>query len=445
VTFSSDALLQALRALTEDAELPRRYVIGFSGGLDSTVLLHALSDSAAEHKIPLLAVHIDHGMQSVSARWAEQCKVTADQYGVEYQSQRVDVDVEGGKGPEAAARAARYAALSELMLPGDWLLSAHHEDDQAETLLLNLLRGSGPAGLAGIAAIRRMDPGWLARPLLSFPRTALEQYAGQHGLNWIEDPSNAERSLDRNYLRHEVLPLLEARWPGASQRLNRSSRIAADAAGLLDELAAIDVAALGGRYDRLQLDEFVALSAARQRNLLRFAIKALGLAAPSAAHLQRVIDEVVLARADAEPVLAWGDVEIRRFRNQLYILQSANEESTPAAVSVGKHDYQELGAGLGALRLEYNASQGLDSALLQRGLELKYRQGGEKIQPIDQSHTKTLKNLLNEESIVPWMRNRIPLLYAGDKLVAVADLWLAKDAVTSPGVAIHWENRPPIH
>ena len=237
MTFNRDALLQALNALTEDADSPRRYVIGFSGGLDSTVLLHALAETAAEHKTPLLAVHVDHGMQSESAGWAEQCRVTAEQYGVEFRSQRVAVDLGSGKGPEAAARTARYAALCQLMSPGDWLLSAHHEDDQAETLLLNLLRGSGPAGLAGIAAIRRLEPGWLARPLLAFPRAALEQYAAKHGLSWIEDPSNAERILDRNYLRHEVLPLLEVRWPGASQRLNRSSRIAADAAGLLDDLA----------------------------------------------------------------------------------------------------------------------------------------------------------------------------------------------------------------
>lgn len=445
MSFTSEALNLALQALCKDAEPPQRYVVAFSGGLDSTVLLHALAASAAQHKAAILAVHIDHDLQSGSDQWAEQCKRTAADFNVEFRQERVTVDVHGGKGQEAAARDARYAAFERLMLPGDWLLSAHHQDDQAETLLLNLFRGSGLAGLAGIASVRRFAPGWLARPLLPYSQDSLRSYADLHELAWIDDPSNDDRVFDRNFLRHEVMPIIESRWPGAAQRLYRSSRIASEAAGLLDELGAIDLARLGGRCDRLQLDALKSLTAERQRNVLRFAVRKLGLALPSAAQLQRVLDEVVLARVDAEPILSWGDVEIRRFRNGLYIQRSMVGSSTPAAISLGENDYQELGAGLGALRLERDAAQGLDRRVLERGLELRFRQGGEKIRPLDQPHTKTLKNLLQEESIVPWMRDRIPLLYAGDELVAVADIWLAQGAVSSPGVAVHWENRPPIH
>ncbi|MGI9221206.1 MAG: tRNA lysidine(34) synthetase TilS, partial [Woeseiaceae bacterium] len=202
---------------------------------------------------------------------------------------------------------------------------------------------------------------------------------------------------------------------------------------------------LGGRLDRLQLGVLQLLPQRRQRNVLRYAIRELGLAAASAAHLQRVIDEVVLARADAEPVLKWGNVEIRRFRECLYILRGTKRMSAPASAGFGAGDIREVGAGLGRLRLERDATQGLDSQLVEAGLELRFRQGGEKIRPVDQTVTKSLKNLLQEESVVPWMRDRVPLLFAGDKLVAVADIWLAQDAVSSPGVAVHWENRPAIH
>lgn len=445
MTFNSEALLHALTALSEETVRPNRYVVAYSGGLDSSVLLHALATSSAQHGIPLVAVHIDHGMQKDSEQWAEQCRVAVASFDIEYQSIQVTVDPAAGKGQEAAARDARYAALGSLMSPGDWILSAHHQDDQAETLLLNLLRGSGPAGIAGIAAIRPFESGWLARPLLSFSQESLRNYAASHDLTWIEDPSNSDRSFDRNFLRHEVLPKLELRWPELSKRLSRSSRIAAETATLLNNLAALDAKALGDRKDRLSIDALKSLSAERQRNVLRYALRQLGLPTPSAAQLQRVLDEVVAARDDAEPVLKWNGVEVRRYRNCLYLLPSGLAD-LPADTTVPKGcDRVELGHGLGALRLETGAAQGLDDKILERGLELKYRQGGEKLRLIDQTHTKTLKNLLQEKSIVPWMRNRIPLVFAGDELVAVADLWLAADAVSTPGVAIHWEDKPPIH
>ena len=445
MTFNSEVLLHALTALGKDTARPKRYIVAFSGGLDSTVLLHALASGFELHGVPLLAIHIDHGLQKESDQWAEQCRSAVADVGVDFQSKRVTVDSAAGKGLEAAARDARYAALASLMSPGDWLLSAHHQDDQAETLLLNLLRGSGPAGIAGIAAIRVFADGWLARPMLSFSRDSLLEYALQHDLRWIEDPSNSDHSFDRNFLRHEILPKLETRWPGLAKRFYRSSRIAGDTASLLDDLGAIDAQALGDRHDRLRVDDLKSLSPERQRNVLRYAIRQLGLPTPSAAQLQRVLDEVVAARDDAEPILKWNGVEVRRYRNCVYLM-APDLVQKPADTSLPKGcDRVELGHGLGALRLEPDAAQGLDGKLLERGLELRYRQGGEKLRLVDQSHTKTLKNLLQEKSIVPWMRDRIPLVFAGEQLVAVADLWLAADAASTPGVAIHWEDRPPIH
>ena len=441
MTFSQASLLHKLAALGKEASPAKRYVVAFSGGLDSTVLLHSLAGAV---DVPLLAVHVDHGLQPDSANWSARCAAIAESLRVEFRAERVSLEPSPEQGVEAAAREARYAVFAALLREADWLLSGHHQDDQAETVLLNLLRGSGPAGLAGIAAIRPFAAGFLARPLLSFARSELQAYAEAQGLAWIEDPSNQDRRFDRNYLRHEILPTLEARWPEAAKTLRRSSGHAGDAAALLDDLAAIDMAGLGARCDRLRIDALLALPAARQRNVLRYAIRQSNLPPPSAAHLQRVLDEVVMARPDAEPVVRWPGTEVRRYRNALYLLPAASAERLDDVRATVRGERIELAPGMGCLRLEQNAAAGLSAALLAQGLELRYRQGGEKFQPAGQSHTKKLKKLLQEAGIVPWMRDRIPLLYAGDELVAVADLWLAAAAVSKPGVAVHWDDRPAI-
>lgn len=444
MSFSADALLDALDALIGNSPRPTRYLVAYSGGLDSTVLLHALVNGGAQANLPLQAVHVDHGLHPASTRWAEHCRSTAASWGVECQVERVAVDTASGAGVEAAAREARYTALAGLVLPGDWVLSAHHREDQAETLLLNLLRGSGPAGLAGIASRRRFAAGTLARPLLSFSRQALHDYAVQQELRWIDDPSNEDLAFDRNFLRHEVLPTIESRWPGAAERLFRSSLLAGDAAALLRDLASIDAAGLGTRPDRLDLVALRGLPLARQRNVLRHAIRESGLATPSAAQLQRVLDEVVAARTDADPLLRWNGVEVRRYRDCLYLLAAA-AGTAPQALTWSKQPRLDLGAANGFLLAEPDASVGLDPRLIEDGLQIRYRKGGEKIRPAGQAHTKSLKNLLQQEGVVPWMRDRIPLLYAGDELVAVADLWLADSAASHPGAAIRWQDRPPIH
>lgn len=445
MTFTCEKLLQKLAALSEGAGQPNRYVVAFSGGLDSTVLLHALATGTDKQDIPIVAVHVDHGLHEDSSDWSAHCKAFASSLGVEFISEHVSVKRDAGHGPEAAAREARYRVLAALLKPGDWLLCAHHQDDQAETLLLNLIRGSGPAGLAGIAAIRSFADGWLVRPLLPFAQKDLRNYAALHDLSWIDDPSNADQQFDRNFLRHEIMPRLASRWPDAARRLQRSSRIAGDAAILLNELAAIDAATLGDRPDRLQIDKLCALPTARQRNVLRYVIRQLDLATPSESHVQKVIDEVVAAREDAEPLVCWNGVQVRRYRNSLYLLAADPLDSPGDQGVIVDGNRMELEHGLGILRLESDAAEGLSRDVVERGLELRYRRGGEKFRPCGQAHTKKLKKLLQEASVVPWMRDRIPLIYADGELVAVADLWLADGAASKPGIAIRWENRPAIH
>jgi tRNA(Ile)-lysidine synthase len=445
VTFTCEILLQKLAALSEGAGQPNRYVVAFSGGLDSTVLLHALATGTDKQDIPIVAVHVDHGLHEDSSDWSAHCKAFASSLGVDFISEHVSVKRDAGHGPEAAAREARYRVLAALLKPGDWLLCAHHQDDQAETLLLNLIRGSGPAGLAGIAAVRSFEDGSLVRPLLPFAQKDLRNYAALHDLSWIDDPSNADQQFDRNFLRHEIMPRLASRWPDVARRLQRSSRIAGDAAILLDELAAIDAATLGDRPDRLQIDRLCALPTARQRNVLRYAIRQLNLAIPSERHVQMIIDEVVAAREDAEPMVCWNGVQVRRYRNCLYLLAADPLDSPGDQGLVVDGNRMQLEHGLGILRLESDAAEGLSRDVVERGLELRYRRGGEKLRPCGQAHTKKLKKLLQEASVVPWMRDRIPLIYADGELVAVADLWLADGAASKPGIAVRWENRPAIH
>jgi tRNA(Ile)-lysidine synthase len=443
VILSAETLLLRLRELEAVAASPSRYIVAFSGGLDSTVLLHALATLRAELDIPLLAIHVDHGLHEESEGWSEHCRDTAEQLDVDYLSLSAEVQLESGKGPEASARDARYNALHAELRRNDWLMSAHHCEDQAETLLLNLIRGSGPMGIAGIGVIRRFGPGWLARPLLDTSRQEMQAYASREGLEWIEDPSNVDRRFDRNFLRHDILPRLGARWPDIAARLQRSAAHAGEASLLLSDLAKIDLELLGGEPQKLPIDGLLSLSPARQRNVLRFALRHLGLPTPTAMQLARILKEVIPAREDAQPLVTWPGAAVRRYRNGLYLLPERLQES-PATIAVAS-DTVPLGPGLGVLELLPGQAQGLSDALMKRDIQIRFRQGGEEFQPYGQLHTRKLKKLLQEEGVVPWMRDRLPLVYAGDDLVAVGDLWFASGAVSEPGIGLRWKERPALH
>jgi len=444
VKFSPATLLAQLDALETARNKPSRYVIALSGGLDSTVLANCLAETRERHGKSLLAVHVDHGLHPDSGTWTAHCRQLASALGIDFAAETVAVAEDGG-GLEAAARNARYTALARHVSAGDWLLSAHHRDDQAETLLLNLMRGSGPAGLAGIGALSRFGAGWLARPLIAVPREALATYAARRGIAWLDDPSNRDLRFDRNYLRHEVLPGLERRWPGAGARLARSAGLAAEAAELLEQLADLDLASLGGRPERIDVAGLAALSPARQRNVLRRAIRRAGLPPPPAAQLGAVFDSVIPAKDDARPLVAWPGAEIRRYRGVLYVLPAADSAARPwdgRRLAAGPCN---LGPGMGHLALVADAPEGLCDAVVARGLSLRCRRGGEKIRPAGHAHTRKLKKLLQEAGVTPWMRDRVPLVYADDgQLVAVADLWIAADAACRPGTAVEWRDRPPL-
>ena len=441
---NAEAFLHQLAELERLAASSDRLVIALSGGLDSTVLTHLLATTRSQHGKSLLTVHVDHRLHPDSASWAAQCQAFAAELEIDFACEVVSVDVDAGQGTEAAARDARYTALRKHLADGDWLLSAHHQDDQAETLLLNLLRGSGPAGIAAMQSVRKIGDSWLVRPLLGVSRDELADYASSENLSWITDPSNDDCGFDRNFLRNEVMPVLVSRWPHAGSSLARSAELARDSANLLTELADLDYTSIGGEDNRLPVSALSTLSTSRQKNLLRRVAQLVRLPSPAAAHLQLIVEQLLPAREDAEPLVSWPGAEARRYRDTLYLL--------PASVAADFECGQTLdtaavaiGPGLGELSLVEDGGRGLSRDAVARGLTLHRRKGGEEIKPVGQTHTRKLKKLLQEEGIVPWQRDLLPLVYCGGDLVAVADLWIAADIVAENGLAIRWESRPELY
>jgi tRNA(Ile)-lysidine synthase len=442
MAFDSDVLLNRLQVLAEGATV-RRWLVALSGGMDSSVLLHALAGAATG--TPIVAVHVDHGLHPDSGQWSEHARRFASVLGVDFIALKVAVDRGLDAGLEAAAREARYRALAGLVREGDWVLSAHHENDQGETLLLNLMRGSGPAGLAGIGACNEFSRGTLARPMLGIPGEDIETYARQHALEWVEDPSNEDPGFDRNFVRHEVMPVLQSRWPAVGNRLRQSAELAGETAELLEELADIDIATCGGP-ERLSIEAMKPMSPGRQRNLLRRAIRRMGLPPPPATRLYQAIAELVPARADAQPLVSWQGGELRRYDDVLFVLPPlADPPARPSALLCPDAGPVELGAGLGRLQLVASGSSGLDPAIAGQGLEIRFRAGGESIRIAGEGASRKLKKLLQEARVLPWMRDRIPLLFHGDELVAVAGLWVSAAYLRDDGLIVEWLEKPVIN
>jgi tRNA(Ile)-lysidine synthase len=439
MSFSSEVLLQRLQSLLAGIE-PRRWIVAFSGGIDSTVLLHALASSAT--RVPIVAIHVDHGLHPRSASWAEQCASVAASLDVAFRTVRVSVAENAGAGPEAAAREARYGAMLGIVEEGDCLLSGHHEDDQAETLLLNLMRGSGPAGLAGIGDSQDFGRGRLLRPMLGIGAAAIAEYARRHALEWIDDPSNVDTRFDRNFLRQEIIPRLADRWPAVSERLRWSAGLASEASALLNELGDIDVEACGHPH-RLSIATLATLSAARQRNLLRRATRRCGLPPPPATRLEQAVRELVSARDDAQPLVSWAGGELRRYRGEIFVLRPMPRPETPdRGMLLRAGESRPLGPAMGVLGLRESNDGGIDPALAAAGLAVSYRTGGETIRV--GGRTRKVKKLLQEAGVLPWMRDRIPLLHSGSELVAVANLRVSDAHWSVPGFVADWRDGPEI-
>ncbi|MDJ0929408.1 MAG: tRNA lysidine(34) synthetase TilS [Gammaproteobacteria bacterium] len=401
--------------------------IAFSGGCDSTALLHAAT-AGLDH--PVRALHINHGLHAQATNWAAHCHAIGKRFGVTTEIVAVAVDRRAGDGLEAAARAARYAAFAESLGDGEWLLTAHHRDDQLETVLLRLLRGAGPRGLAGIPDCAPFASGHVLRPWLERRRAELREYATRHDLEWLDDPSNQDAALDRNYLRREIVPLIEDRWPAAAVTTARAAALCAETAELLEALAAQD-ARRAVQADTVDVPVLRELSAPRQRLLLRYFLDRQGVVPPSQARLTDGLRQLLSKRDDAEPAVKWSAGELRRYRDRLYLLRFDPDEDESDREWSGQGKLS-LGPLSGELELEAAAGDGIPQAVVAGGVNVRFRSGGETLRPAGDDHHRSLKSLYQSAGIVPWMRAHVPLLYVDDRLVAVADLWLAAECVASP-------------
>jgi len=413
-----------------------------SGGIDSVVLLAILAELAPKERFALHALHVNHGISPNAGHWSEFCSALCERFQVPLSIEAVQIAPFRHLGLEAAARAARYASFNRQA--ADFLALAQHRDDQAETVLLQLLRGAGLPGLAGMAPL---GTGGLARipvlrPLLGVPRSEIEAFARLRGLQWIEDESNAQTVADRNFLRHRVLPAMEQRFPSAREVIARSAAHFAEAAELLDTLGRMDLercaAGEGWLVSALQ-----ALGPARGRNALRALCRSHGMAMPSTARLNELWRQLSCAREDSRLSLRLGSGTFLRYRGTLY-LECEPGEASPALCAPWQGEESLALTGLGGI-LNFKPEQGKGLSverLRSAPVSIRLRRGGEHLQTDARRPRRTLKNLLQEHGVPPWRRSRLPLIYCGETLVAVPGIgedcaWHARPG--EHGVIVTWE------
>ena len=408
--------------------------VAYSGGVDSHVLLHLLATAKIKSYASIYAIHIDHGLNSQSHQWTQHCSTVAAELSVEFISVKVSVENIESLGMEAAARTARYQALEDNLAKNDFLLTAQHQHDQAETVLLQLLRGAGPKGLSAMAKTFQLGETKVYRPLLSLSQADIVTYAKQHNLQWIDDPSNVETRWNRNYIRHTLWPEIALRWPSAEKTLSRSAEHCAEASELMAELAEQDLMTLDcdKKSDSLSISSLLKLSVSRQRNLLRHIFMWKNISLPSTVNLQRILDEVCLAKQDSMPMVSWSKIEIRRYQDTLFIMSPLPEhDETQVVECQGGGDVAINKSSI--LSWKVSDSQGVKKQVLTDGVIIRFRQGGEHIQLQGQQHHKSLKHLFQEWGIPPWQRGRIPLVFVGDELVAVVGYCISSTVAVDKG------------
>ncbi len=413
----SDQINQALTLMPGPP--PTRIVLGLSGGLDSMVLLHGLVKWRQQFPATeVQAIHVNHQLQADASHWQQHCQRECLALGVPLLVERVTVD-SCSSSLERAARDARYGAFAKVVSASEVLMLAHHRDDQVETFLQRAARGSGPLGLAAMSPSVTVKGITILRPLLSLDREQLEGLANQCGVKWIDDPSNLDRRMERNFLRHEVLPLWRKFKPNLNQTLSRAARLCNETSQLLTDLAAIDAGA--ERQDQgLEINRLLGLSRSRQRNLLRYWLQGQAMAMPSEVVLDRIIDEAIPAPADAQPRVDWGMVSVRRFQGVLYVVPSSLDAEAAPVMDITLTELQQLDL-VNAKGPLPNITHFSRRRLASAPLQLRCRQGGERLK-LSGGQSKDLKDWFQKFAIPPWLRPHWPILYCGDDIAGVPGL-----------------------
>lgn len=415
-----------------------KLLLALSGGLDSCVLLHLLVAVQKRISFTLHALHVHHGLSPNADQWTDFCVCLCEQLNTPIEIVRLTLDKQSGKGIEAEARTLRYAALFDYRIDGekpDYVVTAHHQDDQAETLLLQLFRGAGLKGLAAMAQID--DHKQLLRPLLQTPRQELEHYAKTHAITWCDDESNANTYYERNFVRHEVMPILEQRNPAVKTVIARTAFHMAEASQLLDTLAAMDAAPLLNDSS-LCLQGLRALGNARAKNCLRWWLAQNQLPMPNAEHLGELLEQLFTAKPDANIHVQIQHMSLRRYQDRAYLVLKGEDNLAFDIVWKGE-DRLTLPNGSTLVFIEV-FGEGL---ALKHGiskLRITNRKGGERFKPDVKRPTRTLKHLLQQAEIAPWLREQLPLVYWQDTLAYVPNVGAAAElqARDEPGLVIEW-------
>jgi tRNA(Ile)-lysidine synthase len=396
----------------------------------------------ANNKIPnfsaceTTAVYINHNINEKSADWGKHCDSVCKSLNIPFKQINININSLNGESLEAVAREKRYAKLMSLIEQDDVLLTAHHQDDQAETFLLQALRGAGVKGLASMPYKKRFGKGWHARPLLSYTRKELEAYAQEHSLSWVEDDSNQDSCFDRNFLRNEIVPKISARWPSFHRSLSQSAAYCAEADELSEDLAKIDYAVCSGEQQTLAIQMLQQLSIIRQKNVLRYWLRQCDCTVPSGQFIERILNELLTAKEDAQPLVEWAGGQVRRFQTRLYALCELSEFTN----NVLEWDLQnDLVVGDKILTASHTKGMGIASSKISQDVTVKFRQVGEKIKLPNQKVTKDLKKLLQEWGVPPWLRQSIPLIYHAGDLISVVGYCYSADYAAKddePGISI---------
>ena len=392
-----------------------RIVVAYSGGIDSTVLLHLLSRATFATPIKLFAVHVNHGIDAAADQWQLYCQNVAKDWSLAFKALSVEVARTHRQGLEAAARSARYQTLRAQLASGDLLVTAHHSGDQAETVLLRLVRGAGVAGLSAIAEYFPFGKGVLARPLLGFSRSDIEAYAKQHRLHWIEDPSNADLSYDRNYLRHRVTPALRQRWQAWDTTLARAARHQSQADTLLGLEAARWLArCMPSGSHHLSHKAFISLATAYQKPVLRAWLAMHDMPIPDESQLNYLHDKVTLsAQARNAEIFSWAGATVHLYRGLLYASRGIAKVPEQRLEWQPRVDFLLPENGI---KLRWTELIRQAPALAETALSVDFRRGGERCARAGGRFHQSLKKIFQSYHVPPWQRDYVPLIYAEGRI-----------------------------
>ena len=434
--FDSTRLLQSIARLPQ----ARMYWVGFSGGADSSALLHALSKSRNDLQAPIHAVHFHHGLNPAADDWQYHCQNFCRQRDISFTARKLEIERSNKNSIEEESRNRRYLAIGEMLQSSDIYLTAHHADDQAETLFLNLMRGSGIEGLAGIPELRKLGKGWVARPLLNTRKMELESYLIRQGIDWLEDPSNKDQSFDRNFLRNSLFPQLETRWPGVVRRLTRTSRTARISATALADFIDSHYNKILKNRHKMPLRPFLQLEPPMRALVLRQWLRRQEVPALPEVRLNEFIKQIAGSTSGSQAEVRWSGWQVKRHGNLIWL----QDQLIPALNSC--HDWTtgstlDLGESLGCLQLHGS------KIIIPGGWQVASRRKGERIRLHHQGVRRKLKDLFRESAIPPWLRSSIPVLYWQGEAVAIGDWIIAQrlqNWLDQQEVEYRWEPASPL-